>query len=90
VHPLNHSALRFNHLSSADLTSPALLRQNRMDTRILASQALSEGIVIEPGDVFFQREATRAQMRLGYSSIPSDRIGVGIALLSRLVETWRP
>lgn len=61
-----------------------------VDTRILASRALSEGIVIEPGDVFFQRQATRAQMRLGYSSIPADRIGVGIAVLSRLVETWRP
>lgn len=57
-----------------------------VDTRILAGRALSKGIVVEPGDVFFQRDATRAHMRLGYSSIPSARIGAGIALLAKLVD----
>jgi GntR family transcriptional regulator/MocR family aminotransferase len=57
------------------------------DTRLLARRALAEGIVIEPGDVFFHREGSRAQMRLGYSSIPPDRIGPGIARLARLVAT---
>ena len=59
------------------------------DTRRLAEQALSEGIVIEPGDVFFHAGPSRVHMRLGYSSIPADRIGPGVALLAKLVRRQR-
>jgi GntR family transcriptional regulator/MocR family aminotransferase len=56
-----------------------------LDARKLAAAALQEGIVIEPGDVFFSDEtAGRSFFRLGFSSIPQERIEPGIAKLVRL------
>ena len=63
------------------VTAPASI-----DTRELAQRALEQGIVIEPGDVFFSGARTpRRYMRLGYSSIPPDRIEPGIRRLARLM-----
>lgn len=57
-----------------------------VDTRALAHKALQSGIVIEPGDVFFSDEQPPAHFaRLGYSSIPLDRIDAGIARLAEWV-----
>jgi GntR family transcriptional regulator/MocR family aminotransferase len=56
-----------------------------LDARRLAAAALEEGIVIEPGDVFFIDEAAgRSCFRLGFGSIAQDRIEPGIAKLARL------
>jgi len=57
-----------------------------LDTRALAARALAEGIVIEPGDVFFgAARPPRHAMRLGYSSIPAERIEAGVKRLARLL-----
>lgn len=57
----------------------------RLDARKLAAAALQQGIVIEPGDVFFSNEtAGRSFFRLGFSSILQERIEPGIAKLARL------
>jgi GntR family transcriptional regulator/MocR family aminotransferase len=56
-----------------------------LDARKLAAAALEDGIVIEPGDVFFSDEtAGRNFFRLGFSSIPQERIEPGIAKLARI------
>ncbi len=61
-----------------------------LDARRLAAAALEEGIVIEPGDVYFMDEAEgRSCFRLGYSSIPQERIEPGIARLARLARSLR-
>ena len=63
------------------LTGPAGL-----DSRALAGRAQKEGVIIEPGDSFFAEPAAGARhLRLGFSSIPADRIEEGIARLSRLI-----
>jgi GntR family transcriptional regulator/MocR family aminotransferase len=56
-----------------------------LDARRLAAAALEEGIVIEPGDVFFIDEpAGRSCFRLGFGSIAQERIEPGIAKLAKL------
>ncbi len=57
------------------------------DTRVLAGKALQQGIVIEPGDVFFANPSPpRNFLRLGYSSIESSRIDEGVARLAALLR----
>jgi len=56
-----------------------------LDAQRLAAAALEEGIVIEPGDVFFMDPAAgRSCFRLGFASIAQERIEPGIAKLARL------
>ena len=56
-----------------------------LDARRLAAAALEEGIVVEPGDVFFIDPAVGAGcFRLGFSSIRQERIEPGIARLARV------
>ena len=56
------------------------------DTSRLAETARSEGILIEPGDIFFGNERTeRRCFRLGFSSIKTERIEAGIERLGRLI-----
>jgi len=67
-------------------TSVWLEGPRSLDTDILAREALSEGIVIEPGSAhFLSKKPPRNFMRLGFSSIDPDRIGPGLEALSRLV-----
>ena len=60
----------------------------RLDARELARRALAEGILIEPGDVFFMDEASapRNFFRLGFSSLPSNRIETGVEHVAALVQ----
>jgi GntR family transcriptional regulator/MocR family aminotransferase len=59
-----------------------------LDARRLATAALEQGIVIEPGDVFFMDQAMgRSCFRLGFASIPQERIEPGVAKLARLART---
>ncbi|HKU84841.1 MAG TPA: hypothetical protein VJV77_00720, partial [Casimicrobiaceae bacterium] len=61
-----------------------------VDTRTLAADAAQRGVLIEPGDVFFDAAndaATNAQVprnyaRLGFASIDASRIEPGIAALA--------
>ncbi len=60
-----------------------------IDTRELASRLYQQGVVVEPGDVFFaEGRVPRHHLRIGYSSIPVDRIDAGVRLIAR--ELRRP
>jgi GntR family transcriptional regulator/MocR family aminotransferase len=57
------------------------------DATRLAAAARTQGVVIEPGDVFSMDEAaTRHCFRLGFSSIRTDRIEPGIERLGMVLE----
>lgn len=64
--------------SSYWLTGPEAL-----DSQALAAAALAEGVVIEPGAHFFAEPSTGARnLRLGFSSIPAERIEEGVRRLA--------
>ena len=57
-----------------------------LDARALAERARQDGVLIEPGDVFFDNpEAHRNYFRLGFSSIADEKIEPGIQLLAKSV-----
>ena len=57
-----------------------------LDARAMAAAAAGQGVLVEPGDVFFNRaEAGRHCFRLGFSSIRADRIEPGLRRLGRLI-----
>jgi GntR family transcriptional regulator/MocR family aminotransferase len=59
-----------------------------LDCSLLASRALEEGIVIEPGDIYFADPGQhRNYFRLGFSSIAEERIEPGIERLAEIVRT---
>ena len=59
-----------------------------LDCQELASRALDEGIVIEPGDIYFaDPQNHRNYFRLGFSSIAQERIEPGIERLAGIVKT---
>ena len=61
------------------------------NARRLADAALDEGVVIEPGDIcFFDPPSGRNHFRLGFSSIPADRIEPGIERLARIATRLCP
>lgn len=58
-----------------------------IDTRDLARALMPKGVLIEPGAPFFHMiDPPTEFFRMAYSSIPSDRIGRGVALIA---ETLR-
>ena len=58
-----------------------------LDARVLVERAAAKGILIEPGDVFFFADVPpRNYFRLGFSSIPVDRIEPGIEMLADIVH----
>jgi GntR family transcriptional regulator/MocR family aminotransferase len=62
-----------------------------LDASELARQAAPLGVLIEPGDVFFMSEAAgRNTFRLGYSSIPAERIDAGIRVLGEVMRQMTP
>jgi GntR family transcriptional regulator/MocR family aminotransferase len=57
-----------------------------VDTRELAQRLYQRGVVVEPGDVFFAgARVPRRHLRIGYSSIPVDRIEAGVRLIAQAV-----
>ncbi len=61
-----------------------------LDVGEFAARAEAEGVLIEPGDVFFHgAPPARRAFRLGYASIDSKAIEPGIRLLGELVETMQ-
>ncbi len=74
--------------SSFGGTSFWLQGPDGLDTGRLAGQALETGIVIEPGAPHFREpEKNRHFFRLGFSSIPTDRIEEGVQLLAGLIQS---
>lgn len=58
-----------------------------LDVRALVERAAKQGILIEPGDVFFlSDDPPQNCFRLGFSSIPVDRIEPGIQALAEIVH----
>jgi GntR family transcriptional regulator/MocR family aminotransferase len=58
-----------------------------LDARLLATEAMKEGILIEPGYVhFLDEDAPLHYFRLGYSSIPVERIEPGIRRLAAIID----
>lgn len=52
----------------------------------LAARAAAHGVLVEPGDVFFLADPPPGGcIRLGYQSIPADRIEPGIRVLARVL-----
>lgn len=61
-----------------------------LDARNLAKVAMEAGVLIEPGDVFFQADDPPLNyFRLAYSSISTERIPEGIARLAGIIDTVR-
>jgi GntR family transcriptional regulator/MocR family aminotransferase len=59
----------------------------QLDADRLAAEALREGIIIEPGRVFFASEPAPANyFRLGFSSIDPNKIAPGIESLAKLID----
>lgn len=55
-----------------------------VDTRELSVRLYQQGTIIEPGDVFFAtKRVPRHHVRIGYSSIPVDRIEPGVRIIAR-------
>lgn len=53
-----------------------------VDTRALAARLYLQGVVVEPGDVFFTgTRPQRHHLRIGYSSIAVDRIDAGARII---------
>ena len=62
-----------------------------LDARVLAQRAMAEGVLIEPGDVFFRSEAAPLNyFRLSYSAISTDRIAEGVARLAAVLHKLQP
>jgi GntR family transcriptional regulator/MocR family aminotransferase len=58
-----------------------------LDSERLAARALEDGVLIEPGTPFYiDPEEGRRRFRLGFSSIPGERIGEGIRRLRAAIE----
>ncbi|MFK8032787.1 MAG: PLP-dependent aminotransferase family protein [Hyphomicrobiales bacterium] len=58
-----------------------------IDARELAAKALEEGVVIEPGNIHFaDPNGPKQYFRLGFSSIPDERIEPGIIKLAEVAS----
>ena len=58
-----------------------------IDTNILAKRLESQGVLIEPGQTFFDAaDAPKRFFRIAYSSIPEDKIEAGISLIAAEVQ----
>ncbi|NRB30987.1 MAG: PLP-dependent aminotransferase family protein [Rhizobiaceae bacterium] len=60
--------------------------ESRIDTTALAKVALDNGILIEPGSVYFKEGNNRKCFRLGFSSIDHAKIEPGIEKLAALAR----
>jgi GntR family transcriptional regulator/MocR family aminotransferase len=59
----------------------------QVDTEVLAMRLRGEGVLIEPGRVFFEPGTEQRNFyRLAYSSIPLGKIPDGIALVARAMR----
>lgn len=62
-----------------------------VDTEALALRLRAEGVLIEPGRVFFDPDnAPRNFYRLAYSSIPQTRIAEGVARIAKAIAPAHP
>ncbi|PID33697.1 MAG: 2-aminoadipate aminotransferase [Thiotrichales bacterium] len=58
-----------------------------LDSRKLAKALLNEGVLIEPGDVYFYPKKEKCEyFRLGFSSLPEDKIAEGIKIIADKIK----
>lgn len=58
-----------------------------LDSEALAARAAAEGVLIEPGLPFYtDPEEGRRRFRLGFSSIPAERVGEGVRRLRAAID----
>ncbi len=58
-----------------------------VDMRELAQRLYVQGVIVEPGDVFFaSARPPRQHVRIGYSSIPVERIEAGVRVIARELD----
>lgn len=61
---------------------------DELDADELSRKAMEDGILVEPGSVFFADPANNANhFRLGFSSIPQERIGPGVERLAAIAAS---
>lgn len=88
VEALSHTRLGVVGASRQGGSSVWLTAPVGIDSGELAASLTSQGVLIEPGSVFFDNPPTPCPLfRLGYSSISEQRIAKGIALIDRAVST---
>ena len=57
-----------------------------LDATALADELRGDGVLIEPGDVFYaSSDPPRRFFRMAYSSIPQDRIPEGVRRVARRI-----
>ncbi|MEK6292221.1 MAG: hypothetical protein V4793_12695, partial [Paraburkholderia tropica] len=56
------------------------------DLAALRAAAIAEKLIYDPGEPFFHGAMTQPHLRLGFSSIPLERIEPGVQTLARLVR----
>ena len=84
---LSGSCLRIAGAAPQGGSSLWIAAPDGVDGRALAEALVAESVLIEPGDVFFETPpAPCPYFRLGYSSIPVERIPEGIAIIERVVR----
>jgi GntR family transcriptional regulator / MocR family aminotransferase len=56
-----------------------------LNTQLLAESCAARGVLIEPGDIFFNKSSATSQshLRLGYAAIPANLIDAGVQELAR-------
>jgi GntR family transcriptional regulator/MocR family aminotransferase len=65
-------------------------RQQGVRHRELTARLYLQSVVVEPGDVFFAgTRPPRQNMRIGYSSIPVERIAAGVCVIGRELDSMR-
>ena len=57
-----------------------------LDTVLVAREAAKRGVLIEPGAVHFMSKAPTHYFRLGFSSIPVNRIDAGTRILGEVID----
>jgi GntR family transcriptional regulator / MocR family aminotransferase len=87
-----HAALRLHAPSLVPLAAQGgsalwVSAPKTINTRELAMALYPQGVVVEPGDVFFAgARVPRHHLRIGYSSIPAERITAGVRVLARALK----
>ena len=62
-----------------------------LDSQLLAAKAAEQGVLIEPGDVFFQPDNPPLNyFRIAYSSIDEGKILEGIERLAQIMRSLQP
>lgn len=91
IEALGRTQFRIAGADQAGGTSLWMSAPPQIDSADLARQALEQGVLIEPGAVFFEHPPVPCPyFRLGFGSIANDRIAPGIAALAVAAQRTAP